>query len=97
MPLYRNGSHEESMMHDRLMVTILPFLGATITLLLWSRPRVVKAAALLVAGVTVVGLASGAVTRSEPSATALMSLTAVTALVAALGQQLSPSPPLAIV
>ena len=36
MPLYRNGSREESMMHDTLMVTILPFLGATISLLLWS-------------------------------------------------------------
>src|SRR5437899_8382484 len=85
------------MMHDTLMVTILPFLGATISLLLWSRPRVVKVAALLVAGVTVIGLASGAVTGSDPTATALMTLIAVTAFVAALGQQLTRQAPLAIV
>src|SRR5207249_1972963 len=96
MPLYRNGSREESMMHEVLVVTILPFLGATISLFLWSRPRVVKAAALLVAGVTVMGLASGAVTGSDPTATALMTLIALTAFVAVLGQQLTRQAPLSI-
>jgi len=85
------------MMHEVLVVTILPFLGATISLLLWSRPRVVKAVALLVAGVTVIGLASGAVTGSDPTATALMTLIAVTAFVAVLGQQLTRKAPLPIV
>ncbi len=84
-------------MHDTLMVTILPFLGATISLLLWSRPGVVKVAALLVAGVTVIGLASGAVTGSDPTATAVMTLIAVTAFVAVLGQQLTRQAPLSIV
>src|SRR5207249_1501049 len=97
MPLYRNGSREESMMHEVLVVTILPFLGATMSLLPWPRPRVVKAAALLVAGVTVIGLASGAVTGSDPTATALMTLIAVTAFVAVLGQQLTRQAPLWIV
>ncbi|MGH7168488.1 MAG: hypothetical protein ACREII_08140 [Nitrospiraceae bacterium] len=32
------------MMPDTLLVTILPFLGAATSLLLWSHPRVVKVA-----------------------------------------------------
>jgi len=84
-------------MHNTLVVTILPFLGATISLLPWPRPRVVKAAALLVAGVTVIGLASGAVTGSDPTATALMTFIALTAFVAVLGQQLTRQAPLSIV
>ena len=84
-------------MHDTLMVTILPFLGATMSLLLWSRPRVVKVAALLVAGVTVIGLAIGAVKGIDPTATALMTLIAVTAFVAVLGQQLTRQAPLSFV
>ena len=84
-------------MHNTLVVTILPFLGATISLLPWPRPRVVKAAALLVAGMTVIGLASGAVTGSDPTATALMTFIALTAFVAVLGQQLTRQAPLSIV
>jgi len=84
-------------MHDTLLVAILPFLGAAISLVLRSRPRVVKVVALLVAGVTVIGLASGAVNGSDPTATALMTLIAVTAFVATLGQQLTRQAPLSIV
>ena len=85
------------MTHATLMVTILPFLGATIGLFLWSRPGVVKTAGLFVTGVTIIGFASDAVKGSDPTATALMGLIAVTAFVAILGQQVTREAPRSII
>src|SRR5439155_140269 len=73
MPLYRNGSREESMMHDTLMVTILPFLGATISLLLWSWRAIGPAdapawGAVAGLGVAILALAASAVVSGSIAA-----------------------------
>lgn len=81
------------MIHHTLMGTLLPILGVTISVLLWSRPRLQKVTALLVAGATVIGLATGAVNGGDPTATAMMALIAVTAFMAFLGQQLNRQAP----
>jgi NADH-quinone oxidoreductase subunit M len=77
-------------MDGLLILTLLSFAGAAISLLLRARPQAVKTLALLVTGTILIGLALGTGGSRDPITSMSMMLIAVTAFISILGQQRTP-------